>query len=200
MSERAATRVLWWLSAFVIFGLGVGCIWWPASRHIAQIQAHSREMYDEANQYDADVRQATKLRNIRARVEADVRRLTGQTSDGAAMASALQLLSDESKRFDVELRSVAPEVAPIPVATSRATDVLVPTSVTLGFRGKFRNVVALLADVPRHEVLLAINDVSLQTSDTAHFGSPTLGVIVHATLYRVRPEPAMENRRVASTP
>jgi hypothetical protein len=198
MSEEVTARVAWWLAGCVLFGVGVGGVWWPASQRIAEIRAHSRDMYDEANRNQAEVRQADDLRRVQVRVAADVARLSGQSSVGAAMASALRLLGDESKRFNVELRSIAPEETSGTTDGAKANDALLGTDVTLGLRGSFRNMVVMLADLPRHDVLLAVHDVALQGTDKIHAGVPTLTATVHATLYRVRRERSREDNHVAS--
>jgi len=149
------------------------------------VRAHALDMYELANHNEASVRQASALRAARARVAADVERLCGQASDGAATASLLRLLSDESKRFNVELRSLAPETIEAPAPSSRRTDTLRSFAVTLNVRGRFRNIVAMLADVPRHEVLVGVRDVTLQTAQRPQSGVVSLDATVRATVYRV---------------
>jgi len=188
LDEAAIVRVLWALTAFVVFGIGVGCVWWPSSSAIAQIDAHSREMYDEANSDDEVVRHAAELRALRTHLVEDVRSLSGQTSNGAATAAALRLLSEESKHFRVDVRSVIPQVAPQTTASPGTGDAeaLLGTDLSLGLRGHFRNVVAMLTDLPRHDVLLRVSDISLSSSDRARANSPDLDVTVRATLYRLK--------------
>ena len=200
MNEAVVARVVWWLAGFVFVGIGIGLVWWPASAHIAAVRENAKELYDEANANQADVRRAATLRSARARIAADVGALTGQRSSGAATAAALHVLSARAKHFGVELRSVAPQEVPgamLGPAARPAPDGLIPIDMTVGLRGIFRNVVALLADLPRHQALLAVRDVSLQATDALHAGVPTLDVTVHATLYRVRQKALTEGVHAA---
>ncbi|HVA28116.1 MAG TPA: hypothetical protein VNF68_08045 [Candidatus Baltobacteraceae bacterium] len=188
MNDALVARIVWWLAGLVFVGGGIGWVWWPASTQIAAVRESAQELYDEANADEADVRRAATLRSARARIAADVGALAGQTSSGAATAAALRLLSAQSKQFGVELRSVTPqEVQPTMHApTPRlARDTLIPMDIAVGLRGNFRNVVKLLSDLPRHEALLALRDVSLQATGALHAGGPTLDVTVHAILYRI---------------
>jgi Tfp pilus assembly protein PilO len=194
MSESTMARILWALTFVVVAGIGVGCVWYPASQRIEALNAASHELYDEANSDELEVRRSQELRQVRERIVADVRKLSGQRSNATAMAAALHLLSDESKRFNVELRSVVPQPA------SATPAPLIPSELTLGLRGRFRNIVAMLVDLPRHDVLIGVRDVAFASTSTLHAGVPVLDVTIHATLYRVRDQKTVEDDRVASAP
>ena len=203
MSEMLVARIVWWLAGLAFVGGGIGWVWWPASVQIASVRENAREMYDEANANDAQVRRAASVREARARITADLGALAGQVSNGAATAVALQLLSDESKRFGVELRSVAPQDVPGPMPSPTTTlggEALIPSDMTLGLRGNFRSVATLIADLPRHQALIAVRAVSLQATDAFHSGVPTLDVTVRATLYRIANATMMEGIHAARTP
>jgi Tfp pilus assembly protein PilO len=187
-------RLLWVLTCFVVVGIGVGGVWYPASQRIASLNASARELYEEANSDELEVQRSRELRRVRARIVADVRHLSGQTSGAAATAAALHLLSDESKHFNVELRSVVPQVS------SATPAPLISNDLTLGLRGRFRNIVAMLVDLPRHDVLIGVRDVAFVSTQTLHGGTPMLDVTVHATLYRVRDQKTVEDDRAASAP
>lgn len=200
MSEPVAARVIWWLAGLAFLGVGVGCVWWPASQNISAVRTQSRELYDEANQLDAEIRRAGELRAVGARVLSDVERLGGQRSNGAATAAALELLGAESRRFDVELRSVVPQnvAKPLERAAAHPPELLAQNELVLGLRGRFRNVLAFVADLPRHDALIEVRGVTLSAAGASPDGTPALDATVEATLYRLREAPLKEVSRVSS--
>src|ERR1700722_1276731 len=105
MSESTIVRMVWMLTGLALL-VGVGGVWFPASQRIAAIRAVSRELYDEANQNETEAHRARELSRVRERVAADVRYLAGQSSGAAATAAAVHLLGEESRHFNVELRSI----------------------------------------------------------------------------------------------
>lgn len=196
---RGWIRVTWMLVAFVIGGIGIGCIWWPAAQDISQRHARAMELYEEANTIDTAVRRASQLRAAQSRIKTDLAELGGVRSPGAITAALLQLLHEESKRQGVEVREVAPDTnehtSPSP-RTSRSSvlkaDALAPEDISIVVRGPFRNVVALVADLPRHDVLVDIRDIQLSSTEAVRT-PPVLDVTLHATIYRLLSLPTVGN-------
>lgn len=180
---------LWLVVAFVIFGLGVGLVWWPASQQVDQVRAHSRELYDEANRLDAAVERATQLQAAQGRIRSDLRTLGATRSTGALTAALLRLFHDEAKQSGVEIREISPEASA--AEQTKADGRLASYAVTVGLRAPFRNIVRLLADLPRHDVLIEVHDVRLSSSASAS-GAPALDATLHATIYRVGSVPGTE--------
>lgn len=192
LSSAAAVRIVWLAVAFIIFGIGFGLIWWPQSQNIDQVRSHARDLYEEANQNDAIVLRATDLRAAETRIQDDLLALGGPRSAGAVTAATLRLFNDEAKRLDVEVRSLAP--APTTKSAASGNRSLSGNDMTIGVRGPFRNVVNLIADLPRHDVLVEIHSAQIISSDTMQ-KSPTLDVTLDTTIYRVRTR-EMESRNV----
>ena len=192
-------RIAWVGVAFMMFGVGVGLIWWPAAQRIGEIRSHARELYDEANDIDSATRRAAQLRDAQARVEADLRSLGGLRSDGAVTAALLQLFHDEAKRERVDIREVAPDSrshdSTSTNPTVRHSNALASYDLSIGARGPFRNVVALIADLPRHDVLIDVHDVQITSSDQQR-NPPILDVTLHATIYRVVSTTSLGGARV----
>lgn len=188
---RGWTRITWLIVAFVFGGIGVGCIWWPASQDISQRHARAMELYEEANTLDAAVRRASQLRAAQVRIRSDLADLGGVRSPGAITAALLQLLHEESKRQSVDVRELAPDTNPpasppsrLPRSSMPNGGVLAPQDLSIVVRGPFRNIVALVADLPRHDVLVDVRDIQLSSSEATR-KAPVLNVTLHATVYRL---------------
>ena len=193
LDNAAIARILWLCTAFIVFGVGFGLIWWPASQSINQVRSHAKDLYEEANQNDAVVRRATDLHAAQKRIHEDLVALGGPRSAGAVTAATLRLFNDEAKRLNVDVRSLAPATATSkPAVASLRT--LNGNDITIGVRGPFRNVVNLIADLPRHDVLVEIHSAQITSSDTTQ-KTPTLDVTLDATIYQVN-QREMEARNV----
>jgi hypothetical protein len=192
-------RVFWLVVVFIIGGIGIGCVWWPASEELSQRHAHAMELYDEANTFDAATRRASQLRSAQERIAEDLSELGGLRSPGAVTAAVLRLLHEDSKNESVQIREVAPDAAiRSAVGTTEKAhqeDLLSGSDVAISVRGPFRNVIALVADLPRHDVLIDIHDIQI-TSTGALRKPPVLDVTLHSTIYRLVALPTMENSRV----
>lgn len=176
-------RLLWLacaLAAVTIYALIVS----PREAEIASARNHAALLYDGARTNEEHIAAAARLKDVQSRVVADVRTLAGQHDASAMTAVTLRLLSSEGSRFNVRVTSIAPDAA----HPESNADPLLGAPATLGLTGHFRDIVAFLADVSRHDVLIAINDVSLgAATDAPGSGSPVLNVVAHTTFYRIRP-------------
>ena len=179
LDNAALVRLTWLGTAFVVLGLGLGAVWWPSSQTIEQVRGHAREMYEEANNNDALVRRASELRAAQSRVRADLELLGGVGSAGVVTAAALRLLGYEAQQRGVEIRSILPSST-----SATSSGPFVGTDVAIGVRGPFRNIVSLIADLPRHDVLIEVHDAELVSSDQSQ-KLPALDVTLHTTFYRL---------------
>ncbi len=189
VQQRSVTRIVWVLSGFVVFGIGVGRIWWPSSQQISQVGVRAQDEYEEANRIDVQLRHARQLRVIQTRVEGDIARLSLRASSAAATSRELALFNEESERFGVDVRTIVPQ----PATKNDPEDVLVETNLELGLRGSFRSLVTMLADLTRHDVLIGVRDIAISAAGaTPARPSPTLDVTIHAAMYRLRSPARME--------
>ncbi len=181
LSIGAGVRIAWMLAATVLLGGGVGMVWWPASQTIAAIQSQAKTLYDEANENDAEVRHAAQLRALGKQVAEDVRALSGQGSQSAVTATILGLLNREARTFKIDVRSIVP--APSSAPKSDDDRVLAGATIEIDARGHFRDLLAFVSDLPRHDVLIALSDMTLDNSDDRSF-KPQLHAKIHATVFR----------------
>jgi Tfp pilus assembly protein PilO len=180
----AQVRGIWLLVALALIA-GYALVWQPGQASVSSIQAHAHDLYEQANANESKVRRAAQLQVIEQRVNADLAQLAGQSVAARVTALALQLLNEEAQRFHVDVRTIAPETRASPPPTDR----LVGQSVTVGIRGRFRDIVELIADLPHNNVLIDVRDVELAAVDTMHQSEkPVLEATVRATLYRLRPD------------
>ena len=182
----SGVRVVWILTAAVFFGLGLGIVWWPASQTIAAIKAQAKNLYDEANQNEATVQRAVQLRAVAKRVADDVHRLSGQGSPSALTAATLALLNRESRAHGIDVRSIAPapgsSASPAP-NTAQTDNALAGTAMEIDVRGRFRDLLAFISDLPRHNVLIEVSDINLaDRGDRSN--KPVLGATIYATVFR----------------
>ena len=185
ISVESLARLSWLASAALLLGVGIGLIWWPSARRIDELQEHARVMYERANRNQAIVERSVALRRIRLRVERDVRRLSGRSSLAAATAATIALVNGEARRFNVSIRQIAPDQ--VSTAESDLKEQLAPYALEIGLRGRFSDMLALVSDLPRHEVLIGVAQVDLTSLARPSSDRPELDATLHATIYRVRP-------------
>jgi len=175
-----AVRIVWMLTATTFLGGGLGIVWWPTSETITVTQSQAKALYDEANENEAAVRHATQLHALAKRIADDLRALSGQSSQSAAVAATLALLNREARDFKIEVRSIVPTIMATPAAAS-----LSGAPIEIDVRGQFRDLLAFVSDLPRHDVLIDVSDVSLGDEDQRSL-RPTLDARIHATVFRYR--------------
>ncbi len=203
MTMASGVRILWILTAAVFFGFGVGVVWWPTSQTIATIKTQAKNLYDEANQNEADIARAAQLRTVQKRVSDDVRKLSGQGSQSAVTAATLALLNRESRTHSIDVRSIVPTsgttASPSPAAARRADSALVGTAIEIDVRGRFRDLLAFVSDLPRHDVLIDVSDINLVDRGDRS-SKPVLGATVHATIFRYLYQEGREAQHASGTP
>ena len=155
----------------------------PSERTIDSLELRARILYDESNANESKIRRSADLERVRSRVLSDLLTLSRQNSEEETTTILLRRLNNEAKRYNVEVTSI------IPVANARTTVVsesdLSGVDWTIGLRGRFRDVISLIADLPEHDVLLEVRDIQLTASSQETPGSPYLDASLSATVYRV---------------
>lgn len=146
----------------------------PAEKRLRTVSADAHDLYDLANRNERLLRAATGLSDARARVALDVARLAAVHGSGSATLRTLELLRREGSHAHVTIVSITPD-APNAAAETTGSEAL-----TIGVHGAYRNVLAAIADVSRHEVLLDISDAVLAA---AAAGPGEVDATLHATLY-----------------
>lgn len=183
LDTAALVRLLWCVAACEIL-VGYATIWQPSQVELSAIRTHAHDLYEQANMNEEKVRRAAQLKRAEERVRADLAHLGGQATSGSVTASALHLFDREAKTFRVDIRTILPELKSVSSPDDRGR--LRGDPVTLGARGHFRDLVALLADLPRHDVLLEISDVELTAIDRGGAApKPLLDATIRGKLYRV---------------
>jgi len=186
-SVRSSVRIVWMLTGTILFGVGLGVVWWPTSETIATIKAQAKILYDEANQNEADARRASQLLAVAKRIADDVRRLSGQNSQSATTAATLALLARDAAIHRIDVRSIVPvpvtSASPAPVVSTGAAAPFTGAPLEITVRGRFRDVLSFIADLPRHDVLLDVSDVDLAAIGESP-SRPKLNATIHATVFR----------------
>jgi Tfp pilus assembly protein PilO len=184
-----SVRAVWLLVAAVVL-IGYGTIYQPQEREANAYTRQAEELYAERRADDAELQRAFQISAARRRVDDDLTRLAGAGSQSATTAIALRILESASRRFEVEVRSIEPQPSP-----PSGRDLLDRTPVTLGLRGRFRNIATLLDDLPRHDVLIGVDGIELMTHHRDAI-TPVLDATVHVSIYRLR----SEDRYASATP
>ena len=196
----AWNRALWLMTVLVVIA-GWSTVIAPREGMIHAEGEHARELYETANANESKVRRAALLHVIQARVEGDLAQLAGQASSSSLMATTLRLLNDEAKRYHVEVHTVLPDSSPQATPVPRAQDAssITESTVSIGVRGRFRDIVDMVSDLPRHDVLVDVEgvDLSAQGQDRVS-GRPLLDITLRVSIDRVRSLAATEDNHVGA--
>jgi Tfp pilus assembly protein PilO len=177
------TRVVWLLTIFVAV-LGYLVVYAPNERVASGDVRRAQALYQEARGDNEELEEAAAIAAARRRVDADVRYLAGRSSQSAATVDALRILDEDSRRFGISVLSISPQAAQ--TAPAGPEKLLEDVPVSVGIQGRFRDLVAFVSDLPRHEALIAVNGVDLQAHDRS--GAPLLDGSLRLTLYRLHPQ------------
>jgi hypothetical protein len=164
-----------WLVVALVAAIGFCAIVLPGEQRIAGMEQHAAALADLAERNEALVIRAASLERTRSRVLDEVRRLTGKGGSGRAAVGLLQVLDGEAKRSHVTIFGIAP--AGGPASRPGAED-----DVDISLRGRYRDVIGAIADVPHHDVLIEIQGVSLARVDSRQL-FPSVDATIHAALY-----------------
>lgn len=172
-----------WLVAVLVVAAGYALVIVPGEREVVSTEAHAKVLYDEENIDESKLSRAAELSALRSRIQSDLHRLGGDGSTSATAAAVLDLLEQEGKRFHTDVRSISPGVQPVDKRSRSSAGPLKGSDWDIVIRGGFRDILSLIADTPRHDVLLEIRDVDF--SATGETGSPTtVDATVHTTIYQ----------------
>jgi Tfp pilus assembly protein PilO len=179
MTQSASTqlRVAWLLVALTAL-LGFAAIVAPAERRLNAVESHALQLDELAARNEALLARLADLEQTRARVQGDLRRLSGKTSSGKVAVALLKVLEDEAARNHLTLSSLAPASVESPArGPAREEDVAV------SLRGRYRDAMAAIADLPHHDVLVEVQSVSLARV-ASHQIFPSVDATVRVALYR----------------
>ena len=170
---RPAARIGWVLAAALAVGGILGVVA-PAERRVRAAMAHAHELYELANRNDKMLRSAAGLAAASRRVAHDVSYLAGNRGEGATTLAALELLRGDARRFHLSLESLTPD-------RSDVSDLESPEA-TIAVRGAYRDVLAAIADLSKHDVLLEVRAVGLaQNSD--YLQTDEIDATIGASIY-----------------
>jgi Tfp pilus assembly protein PilO len=174
-SQRYRDVGIGWLIVAVLAVSGfVGAIV-PSERRLNAIEFQAHELYQLANRNETMYAGRGALERARSRVEHDMSLLGVKNSSGKAMFAALRLLHWEAVTHHAAVSSIAPLDAAPPNNSGRE-------DVSITIRGRYRDVVALVADLSRHDLLIEVHDAELNGTSTPIFGAD-VDATIRATVY-----------------
>jgi hypothetical protein len=165
-----------WLIVLLVAAVGFSAIVLPGEQGVAAIETHAGRLADLAAQNEALVRRMPSLETTRTRVRDDLRRLAGKTDSGRVAVALLRVLDDEAHRNHVTISGIAPASGPAAGASTAEEDV------DVSLRGRYRDVMGAIADVPHHDVLVEVRSVSLARVESNQL-FPTVDATIHVALY-----------------
>jgi hypothetical protein len=169
----AAARIGWLLVAALGIA-GYARVVVPAEQAVRDSQTHAHALYDLAYRNERMIDQAAALQAARARVKRDLAQLGVENGVGKASLAFLRLMQAESKSHQVVLSALSPGGAGV-AETASGTQRL-----DIALRGSYRELLATLSDISKHDVLFDVDGVEL--SSTGSFGGD-VDATLHATLY-----------------
>lgn len=196
MRFRAGDDVwaVWLLALCVVIG---GSYYVQTQYQTAIALSHERTeaLYRETVADARIVREAASLHAIQQRAQADLTRVSHDTTLSGATASLLSVLQRSAATFDTHILQVQPGDAQAPSA-SRS---LQATPLTIRVRGKFRDILGFVEDLSHHATLISVSDTEMAPAVDSENGAGELRLdaTIHATMYRLAP-PDGKELRVAS--
>lgn len=188
-------RAVWLLALCVLIG---GSFYVQTQYQTAIALSHERTetLYRETVTNARIVRQASSLHAIQQRAQADLARISHDTSLSGTTASLLFMLHGSAATFDTRILEVQPGSAPPTAAVPKS---LQATAVTIRVRGKFRDILGFVEDLSHHATLISVSDTEMAPANDSENGAaePQLDATIHATMYRLALPDAKE-LRVAS--
>jgi Tfp pilus assembly protein PilO len=176
MPAASQLRVAW-LVVSLVAALGFAGVVAPAQQRIAALEAHAAELADLATRNEALLLRLGSLERTRNRVRSDLQRLGGKGGGGRVAVAALQVLEDEAARNHLTISSIAPAGEPLSNGAERREE-----DVSISLRGRYRDLMVAIADVPRHDVLLEVQSVTLESVATRQV-FPSVDATIRAALY-----------------
>lgn len=169
-------RIAWLLSAIVLL-LGYAMLIAPRERRMTAIETRAHALYEQANRNARLVENIGSLERARDRVKRDLALLTGVGGADASMLGGLQLLQRETHAHRVTLRAFTPQAA------NGSATVKGQQPFTILARGRYRDVMGLIADLPRHGVFVEVRDAQLRRVPSRGALAPDVDATIDAVLY-----------------
>jgi Tfp pilus assembly protein PilO len=164
-----------WLVAGTLAVLGYVAVIAPSERRLNAIEFQAHELYQLANRNEAMYAARGSLEEARSRVERDMSLLGVKNTSSKVMFATLRLVQWESVAHHAAVTGITPIDATPPNDDGRQ-DVIV------AIRGRYRDIVALVADLSRHDLLIDVHDLELTSTSIPIFGAD-VDATIHATVY-----------------
>lgn len=185
-------RAVWLLALCVVLG---GSFYVQTRYQTAIGGSHDRTetLYRETVANTRIVREAFSLHAIQERAQADLARVSHDTSLSGTTASLLSMLHGSAKKFDTRILQVQPG------DNKGASHALQATTLTIRLRGKFRDILGFVEDLSHHATLISVTDTEMALANDSESGAPEprLDATIHATMFRLT-VPDDKEFRVAS--
>lgn len=166
-----------WLVVALAAAIGFASIVLPAQRRIAAVEEHAAGLADLAARNEALLARLDSLEQTRTRVRRDLEHLSGKIGTGRTTFAVLHVLEDEAGRNHLTITGIAPGgEEPAAPRAQREDDVAV------SLRGRYRDVMAAIADVSRHDALVEVQSVALTRVDARQL-FPSVDATVRVALY-----------------
>ena len=183
MTETAAAAQvrIAWLVVVLAAVLGFACIVLPAQRRIAAIEEHAAGLGDLAAQNEALLARldSPRWKQTRTRVRRDLRALIGEDrrgKDDRCRSPRLGRRSRSQPCYDRRHLHRPATQPSAPRAWPREEEVAV------SLRGRYRDVMNAIADLPRHDALVEVRSVSLTRVDARQL-FPSVDATVRVALF-----------------
>ncbi|HET9097474.1 MAG TPA: hypothetical protein VFN37_12485 [Candidatus Baltobacteraceae bacterium] len=150
---------------------------------IALSRERTETLYRETVANMRVVRQAAGLHALQLRAQADLARVSHDSSLSGATASLLFMLHGSAATFDTHILEVRPGDA----QPSASGESLPATALTIRVRGKFGDILAFIEDLSHHATLISVSDTEMAPAADSEKSAmePRLDATIHATMYRL---------------
>jgi hypothetical protein len=178
MTQPAVTQLrMAWMLVALTAALGFAAVVAPSERRLSDIESHAQQLDELATRNEALLGRLGDLEQTRARVRGDLQRLAGKGNAGKVAVAVLKILEEEAARNHLTISSLAPASG---VSATQGPPREEDVAVLL--RGRYRDVMTAIADVPRHDVLAEVQSVSLARVESRQT-FPSVDATVHVALY-----------------
>jgi Tfp pilus assembly protein PilO len=193
MNQAAATQLrVAWLALALAAVAGFATIVLPAQRRIAAIESRSGDFAELAARDEAVLARLDSIEQTRTRVRRDLDRLAGKVGTGRTTVAVLHVLENEAARNHLVISGIAPASDDTASASAKEEEL------TVSLRGRYRDVMAAVADIPRHDALVEVQSAGLQRAD-AHGLFPSVDATVRFGIFSDVKDLTKENANARTT-
>lgn len=175
-------RVVWLVALCVLIA---GSFYVQTQYQTAIALSHDRTetLYRETVANARIVGEAAGLHAVQQRAQADLARISRETSLSGATANLLFTLHGSAALFDTQILAVQPGEAQPSVAIKS----LPATAITIRVRGRFRDILGFVEDLSHHATLISVSDTEMAPANDSEkdAAEPRLVATIHATMYRL---------------